>query len=300
MSYKTEMTEQKFKITKDIVVIYHGECTDGFGGAWAAWKKLSGTADYFGAHYDDGPPENLVSKELYFIDFVYPRPIMEQLRKDNKKIVIIDHHKTAVDKLDLADEKLFDINHSGAVLAWQYFHADKNVPLILKHIEDRDIWRWSLDKSKETLTYFDLFDFDFDIWDDIIEKFEKDKLARQEFGKNGELLLRQWNGLTQDMIREGAVLVDFEGNKIFAINAPHIFASDLGNLLSKQNPSMAIVWQQNKFGNIGVSLRSDGSVDVAEIAKKYGGGGHKAAAAFRLKKGEPFPWKIVENKNNEI
>lgn len=288
------------KITKNIVVIYHGECTDGFGGAWSAWKKFGDTADYIGAHHDNGPPEGLVEKEIYFIDFIYPRPTMEQLKKDNKKIVIIDHHKTAMDKLDIADESLFDISHSGAVLAWRYFHSDRPVPEILKFIEDRDIWRWSLAGSKETMAYFDLFDFNFYIWDDIIGKFDREKLTRREFHKNGELLLRQWLALGEDIIREGAVLIEFEGYKIYSINAPHFFASELGNILSKKMPPMAIVWQQNKFGNIGVSLRSErpgGSIDVSEIAKKYGGGGHKAAAAFRLKKGEPFPWKIIENED---
>lgn len=285
------------KITKNIVVIYHGECTDGFGGAWSAWKKFGDTANYIGVHHDNGPPEGLVKKEIYFIDFTYPRPTMKQLKKDNKKIVIIDHHKTAIDKLNIADESLFDINHSGAVLAWRYFHSDRPVPEILKFIEDRDIWRWSLAGSKETLAYFDLFDLNFNIWDDIIGKFDRKKLTRREFHKNGELLLRQWSALGEDIVKEGAVLVGFEGYKVYSVNAPHIFASDLGSILSKKMPPMAIVWQQNKFGNVGVSLRSDGSIDVSEIAKKYGGGGHKAAAAFRLKRGKSFPWKIIENED---
>ena len=55
---------------KDIIVIYHGECSDGFGGAWAAWKKFGETVDYIGAHHGDEPPVGLVGKEIYFIDFI--------------------------------------------------------------------------------------------------------------------------------------------------------------------------------------------------------------------------------------
>lgn len=286
--------EEKLEITKNTVVIYHGQCTDGFGGAWSAWKKLGKTADYFGASYDNGPPKGLVNKEIYFIDFVYPRPIMEDLKQKNKRIVIIDHHKTTEDKLDIADDVLFDINHSGAVLSWQYFNSKKVAPDILKCIEDRDIWRWKVKNSKEVMSYFDLFDFDFNIWNDIIEKFDKDKSVRSEFIKNGELLLRQWMSLCEDMIKEESVIVEFEGYRTYVINAPHLFASDLGNILSKKLPPLAIVWQQNKEGNIGVSLRSDGSVDVSEIAKKYGGGGHKAAAGLRIESLSKLPWKKIK------
>lgn len=288
------MTGQKVKITKDIVVIYHGECSDGFGGAWSAWKKFGDTADYFGAHHDWSPPEGLVGKELYFIDFVYPRPEMEQLKKDNKKITIIDHHKMAIDKLDLADEKLFDINHSGAVLAWQYFHVDKDIPRILKHIEDRDIWKWSLDGSREILMYFGLFDLDFDIWDEVIEQFSRDESMRENFKKDGGLLLRQWFHLCEDIINKDFLSVEFENHKTYAVNASSVFADDIGNKLIEKFPPMAIVWHQKSNGDITVSLRSDGTVDVSEMASKYGGGGHKRSSAFRIKYGKSVPWKIIK------
>lgn len=287
------MTEQKLKITKDIVVIYHGECTDGFGGAWSAWKKFGETADYVGAHHGDEPPDDLIGKELYFIDFVYSRAVMENLKQANKSVVIIDHHPQTVDLLDLADDKLFDISHSGAILAWQYFHNDENAPSILKHIEDRDIWRWSLDGSKEILMYFDLLDFDFNIWNDAIEQFDRDGLVRENFKKDGELLLRQWFHLCKKMINDDALLVEFENYKIYAVNAPSVFADDLGNKLISEFPSAAIIWHQDKNGNMGVSLRSDGTVDVSELAKKYGGGGHKKSSAFRIKYGESAPWKKI-------
>lgn len=289
-----ENSNLKLKINKNVVVIYHGECSDGFGGAWSAWKKFGETVDYIGAHHGDESPAGLIGKKIYFIDFIYSKSIMERLKQDNKKIVIIDHHKTAIDLLYLADEKLFDINHSGAVLSWQYFHPNRTIPTILKHIEDRDMWRWKIDNSKEVLAYFDLLDFDFKIWSDIIEQFDIDNLVRLEFRKNGELLLRQWISLCEDMIREESTIVEFDGYQIYAINAPHIFASDLGNILSKKLPPLAIVWQQNKEGNIDISLRSDGSVDVSEIAKKYGGGGHKVAAGFRIESFSELPWKKIK------
>ena len=198
--------------------------------------------------------------------------------------------------LDLADEKLFDINHSGAVLSWQYFHPNKATPTLLKHIEDRDTWNWKIANSKEILAYFDLFNFDFKIWDNIIEKFDDDEITRKKFRQNGELLMRQWNNLCDKIIEEDAMEVEFEGYRTYSVNVSSVFSSDLGNLLSKKLPPMAIGWHQSNDGNFRVSLRSDGTLDVSEIAKKYGGGGHKSAAGFRIMVGQPFPWKKIDEK----
>lgn len=287
----------KLKISKDIVVIYHGECSDGFGGAWAAWKKFGEMVDYVGAHHGDEPPAGLVGKDIYFIDFVYPKQLMESLKKENKRIVIIDHHKTAVEVLDLADEKLFEINHSGAVLSWWYFHPDKIIPSILRHIEARDIWRWEFDDSREILASFDLLDRDFKVWDEAIGEFDGNETKRKEFIVNGALLVRQWDNLCEDIMKEDIMEVEFEGYRTYSVNVSSVFSSDLGNLLSKKLPPLAITWHQGNDGNFRVSLRSDGTLDVAEIAKKYGGGGHRAAAGFRIMVDQPFPWKVIKSDN---
>ncbi len=281
-------------MNKDTIIIYHGDCSDGFGGAWSAWKKFGESADYFGAHHGDEPPQELKDKVIYFIDFVYPRPIMEVLKKANKKIIIIDHHKTASDTIELADEKLFDMENSGAVLSWQYFHPDKEIPTIIRHIEDRDLWNWNMSGTREVLASFDLLSQDFQSWDSAILDFDNSDEKRKGFVANGGLLMLQWNNLCEDIIKDDAVLVEFEGIRTYSVNASSVFASDLGNMLSKKLSPIAIVWHQKEDGNFVVSLRSDGTCDVSEIAKKYGGGGHSAAAGFRILADNPFPWKIIK------
>jgi len=80
---------------------------------------------------------------------------------------------------------------------------------------------------------------------------------------------------------------------VLAINAPSIFKSDVGYLLNVRKPPFAIVWYYQR-GHFNFSLRSDGSVDVSKIAQKYGGGGHKAAASFRMDIGVDFPFKRLK------
>src|SRR3989344_4839248 len=140
---------------KKIVVLYHAECPDGFGGAWAARKKFKSRALYLPVHHGAPYPKEIKNKEVYLVDFCYKPDMMRKMRKEAKRVVIIDHHKTSIPALSFADEHLFALNHSGSVLAWKYFHPGKSVPKLLLYVEDTDIWKFKLPKSEEILEAID-------------------------------------------------------------------------------------------------------------------------------------------------
>ena len=279
-------------ITKDIVVLYHAECNDGFGGAWAAWKKFGDGADYIPIEHQVSLPEGLRGKQIFFIDIVPDETTLKKVINDNVSVIGIDHHKTSEKKMSLFKDYSFDNSHSGAVLAWKYFHPDKPVPKFLLFIEDMDIWKWEYPETDRFISALFLHDFNFQIWDKIAKDLE-DPEKTEDYLIKGKVILNHRDKIIR-LLAEGAEIVEFEGYKILAVNAPHFFASNLGHFLSKKQPPFSISWIQEK-STIHVSLRSEGSVDVSEIAKKYGGGGHKAAAGFSFPAGQPFPWKIIKN-----
>ena len=291
------MTEQKSKITKKTVVIYHGECPDGFSAAWVAWKKFGENADYFGANHEEPIPEGLTNKEIYVLDFSFPKEIMAELVKNNKKVIVIDHHKSAEESVKMAHEYVYEMDRSGAVLAWQYFYPDLSVPWLLRYIGDRDMWKLELPDTFAMGLMLDTFDKNFETWGKLAEELE-DENTRRKYIEQGKLIQRYENKVIEDITSSNKEVVIFEGHEVYAVNAPHFFASQMGNFLCKEKPPLAIVWSWSE-GKITVSLRSGGSVDVSEIAKKYGGGGHKGAAGFRVNSQCDFPWKIVKQ-NNEI
>lgn len=90
-------------------------------------------------------------------------------------------------------------------------------------------------------------------------------------------------------IRSNAKLVKFEGYEIYAINTTDA-SSKVGAKLIKMRLPLAIIWSESK-DRILVSLRGAGEIDCSVIAKKYGGGGHKYSAAFRLKSLKDIPWE---------
>jgi len=288
------MTEQKSKITKKTVVIYHGECPDGFSAAWVAWKKFGENADYFGANHEEPIPEGLTNKEIYVLDFSFPKEIMAELVKNNKKVIVIDHHKSAEESVKMAHEYVYEMDRSGAVLAWQYFYRDLSLPWLLRYIGDRDMWKLELPDTFAMGLMLDTFDKNFETWSKLAEELE-DENVRRKYIEQGKLIQKYEDRVIEDIVSSNKESVIFEGHEVYAVNAPHFFASQMGNFLCKEKPPLAIVWQWSG-GEINVSLRSDSTVDVSEIAKKYGGGGHKAAAGFKVDSRCNFPWKIVEQK----
>ncbi|MDO8584768.1 MAG: DHHA1 domain-containing protein [bacterium] len=276
---------------KDIVVIYHGECKDGFGGAFAAWKKFGNRARYIPYRHGDVPKTDFSGATVYFIDLCYSVPELKIVRENNERIVLIDHHKSNADKVGLVDESLYEMEHSGSVLAWTYFHPKVKMPKLLTYIEDTDLGRWSLPHTREVFSYIGAHPYEFNAWSRLAKTFEGAPSRKRAIAE-GKLVLARETKIIQELAAD-AELVEFEGFRCFAANSP-MLVTGIGTELVRRNPPISIVWAK-RGGYYRVSLRSVGEVDVAKIAQKYGGGGHKNASGFTIPENTPFPWKAVNN-----
>jgi nanoRNase/pAp phosphatase (c-di-AMP/oligoRNAs hydrolase) len=267
------------EILTDIVVIYHGKCSDGFGGAWVAWKKFGDSATYIGAEDRDHHHVDLSNKEVYLIDYSYPLDVMLEIEKTAKKFVVIDHHVSVKENIEKIQNHFYDVHHSGAYLAWQYFFPSQKVPKLIEYIEDGDLYIFSLLDSRPILAYLYVCDFDFLVY----EQISKDLETEHGYAKILEqgTLLRTVHERQVEYFAKKAGLVEFEGYTIYAVNANNIVASDLGHILSQKQGPFALIFNYEKWG-WKCSLRGDGTVDLSLIAKKYGGGGHHNAAGFAI------------------
>ncbi len=277
---------------KKIVVIYHKNCPDGFGSAWAAWKKFGNKAEYIPTDPHILPQKKLKGKELYVLDNSFSEKDQKSLRKENDKVVVIDHHKSAEHAVRAFSENIFDLKHSGAVLSWKYFHPKKKIPMLLKYIEDNDLWKFKIPFSRDVAMFINVFPFDFKIWNGIAQKLEHSILRKQSTEKGK--IVGMYAEIVSREIVEKASLVQLGKYKVLAANnSSKKFTSYIGHLLCRKHPPMGIVWYVNG-DMLHVSFRSEGSFDVAKIAEKYGGGGHKNAAAFIRSLSKGFPWKFLK------
>lgn len=284
---------------KNIVVLYHKDCSDGFAGAWSAWKKFGNQAMYIATHPRTLPSKKIKNAYVYVIDNSLSLKDLELLRKQNCVITIIDHHEGSKNDILEADVHIFDSNHSGAMLAWKYFHPHKKIPRLITYIEDGDLWKFKFKETAYIQNMLRLDGFDFFAWDAFSKKLEHVK-SRKEIIKNGKLIERYRKDLITASAKR-AQLVLFEGHRVYAVNEPtEAIRSEVAHILYERKGPFSIVWSVDE-NDLRISLRAKrGVFDVTKIAKKYGGGGHPAAAGIRLPLNAALPWKPIRNQKKSV
>ncbi|RMH35965.1 MAG: hypothetical protein D6690_07180 [Nitrospirae bacterium] len=250
------------------VVLYHADCADGFGAAWALWKRFP-EARFIPVKHGDPPPPGLDREHVVIVDFSYPREIIERLAKQSASLTILDHHVTAQATLSDLPYAVFDLEKSGATLAWEWAHGTP-VPWLIQYIEDKDLWRWRLPASREINAALASYPNDFQVWDN---------LKREILEVEGRAILRYENMLV-DKIVEEAIWVEFEGERVPSVYSP-ILTSQIGERFAQMS-AFGVIWhQRDKRRYFSLRSRANG-ISVAAIAAKYGGGGHTHAAGFSV------------------
>jgi len=260
------------------LVLYHGNCPDGFTSAWAAWLHLGDSAEYVPVNHDDDDIPDVTGRDVYILDFSYARDVILDMKEKATSFLVLDHHKSAESALDGIEGCHFDMDRSGAGMSWDHFHKGKPRSSLASYVEDRDLWRFDLPASKEINSVVTSHEFTFDNWDRLNRQLYNDfhKVAAE-----GEALLRSKDRYVEIMIESCSLTTSFLGfDNVPMVNAPHISISELVGRLSEGVP-FAVGWRQMSNGKFIYSLRSrEDGIDVSALAVHMGGGGHPAAAGF--------------------
>lgn len=256
--------------------IYHKNCPDGLAAALAVWLQYP-DAEYITAQYGDSPPD-VMDQDVIIVDFSYPRDVLEELNRQAKSLVVIDHHKTAQEALAGLDYCIFDMDKSGAVLTWKYLYPNKEMPLLFSYVQDRDLWTWKLPNSKEVSAALRSYKPFFTEWQQFLSDENIGWLVTV-----GKAILRYQNQQIEMVLSREPSLVEIGGYSVPCINSTTL-VSEIGNELAQGQPFAACYFDTNDGKRV-FSLRStDEGVDVSGIAKQYGGGGHRNAAGFTVER----------------
>jgi len=273
-----------------IHVLYHSNCYDGFGSAWAAWRKLGdGGVTYRAVNYGDPLPQSGIADDdcVFLLDFSWPADRLERLARRGIQIQVLDHHKSAgadlrdlVGRDDLPNLKiLFDVEKSGAVLAWEHFHPGTSIPMMLQYVQDRDLWAWRLEDSQQVAAWMRSWPMELARWSGIaLEMEDWENLLR--IRAEGSAILR-FQSRQVEIMADNAIMLTLGGYEVHAANATCFF-SEVGEELCKRFPDepFAGYWLDRKDGKRQWGLRSRGGFDCTTVAKQYSGGGHPGAAGF--------------------
>jgi len=307
-------------------VIYHKNCADGFGAAYAAWTKYRDDAEYIPMQYGEVKTvQDFAESQLwdycgkfYILDFSLPQEVFQWLvettEKHGGRVVWIDHHKTGfeaygqghvypcrhVSSLPNGGVVLLDNARSGAFLAWEFFNPGVPVPYIIRRVDDYDRWAFEFEDTKAVnKAIWSYAPWTFEQWD---AWYVYNNLAEE-----GKALLRYHNQQVAKLCAKPMRISipttkhpetgqETENSIVkwecpgLAVNASSSFASDVGHELAVKSGSFGAVWVLNTPTEAVVSLRSNGDYDVSVIAKSYGGGGHKNAAGFSVDVFQLLPW----------
>lgn len=297
------------------LVIYHANCTDGFGAAFVAWTKLGDEAEYLPMQYEqtklhEALPFNPHNRDVYIFDFSFERQIMDFIFRDARRVVWLDHHKTAFEMWcgshsdqhhegARGDDRyiLLHSRKSGALLAWEYFHPGTEVPMLIQHIDDRDRWQFKLEGSKELHAALASYKpWSFKQWKMFLTTCNARGIDYywDTFIKEGAAILRAQDAAVAQAVKHARMckitITEYDTSGVWhdrrysfeglAVSCP-LHQSEIGHELANKSGTFGLVWYMKEDGSIVCSLRSNGDYDVSAIAKAFGGGGHKNAAGFQ-------------------
>lgn len=291
-------------------VIYHKKCPDGFTGFFLLHQ--SRLIDFNAKIMPDVPsakfPPNDINGNVIIIDVAYKFEVLEKIIKQSKSVLFIDHHVTIRDDT-LKLEKMYpnkfktiyNEKKSGATLVWEYLYPKKKHPKFIDLIEDNDTGTWKIPGVKDFMSGFNV-NYNLKLTNENIIKFKSlfKKSTVLKLMKIGKI----YNEYRQYLVDENSTRITItkfpsemiynqfrnQFNKIGQYKVAVYCGSSCPNpselakkILSDTKADIFVSWVLNLDRDEYVlTLRSE-NVDVGNIAKLFGGGGHTYAAACSFK-----------------
>jgi oligoribonuclease NrnB/cAMP/cGMP phosphodiesterase (DHH superfamily) len=335
MSGESKIT-QKIESTQEAyynceVVYFHSGCMDGFAAAYIynlfnKHKKLR--FEPIAAGQETKYAEDV---DLVFLDVAPHVAQLDNLMSNRYgNILLIDHHqKTAETFIDALANKyankigtkitiVFSITRCASVLTLEYLSArprtikEINAPVVegtyiygaqlcTEFIEDRDLWTWKLENSKEVSAYLfhvlrlpnkhEYMAQAFEKFDIIIEAFAYSFGAPQKYIDGGSLLLENNEKLYKQIAGTHKICtLTTSSGKTYRVAhvQTRLFRSEVGNYLlelHKDAIDCSVCWHYDvEADKFWLSFRSDDThVDTNAICSEFGGGGHRNAAGCEIK-----------------
>jgi len=306
------------------LILYHADCIDGFTSAYVVYKKLLKLGysihmiEEVGVRY--GKEEEILKTIeesdpviVFIVDFSLSVESLGAIDSDTR-VIVLDHHKTAfemyadkgarskgvlIGSIGKNVQIVLDMDECGASLCYKLLlgNCGKNkVPVLIEAVKDYDLWSFAHPNTKHINKYLRTQPKTFANWKRLI-KYASTSSGYQSIASQGKAIQGYHDALVDNAVDE-AFNISIFGKRGLAVNAIGELASDIGHELANRSGTYGAVWQRVKgpkySSEIKVSLRSNGSYDVEEIAKDFGGGGHMNAAGFTCS-WDRFSF-IVENK----
>jgi len=288
-------TNQKGDIMK---IYFHSADLDGMcSGAIVKYKYPD--AELIGINYGQQIDYDkiLENEIIIMVDFSL-QPFDEMIKLAQKvrmdKLIWIDHHKSAIED---AKETLLTHNDitvdfngicpgirivgfAGCELTWNYFFPDQEMPEAIRLLGRYDVWDHS---DVNTLPFQmgirleDTWPENQSMWSDYFSKFSDDLV--KDTIKDGKLILKYQKQENEKYSKSCAFEAEFGGYKAICINKLLTNSQLFDSVYDPNKHDIMITFGLRKNGLWTMSFyTTKEDVDVSELARKFGGGGHRQAS----------------------
>jgi oligoribonuclease NrnB/cAMP/cGMP phosphodiesterase (DHH superfamily) len=273
--------------TENLVCIYHDNCFDGFTAAYVVEQLVDESVTFLPGQYGEPCPEFEEGKNVLMIDVSYPRGEMLEIAERANEFLVLDHHKTAEEELEGLDFAVFDMDRSGAGLAWDVMTNGAPRPRLVSHVEDRDLWRFDIPGTKAVHAYLSSLSWDFTNWKRAEDMLAEDPDQLFEIGEHIRRFQERRYEDVAELFFMGRLKTRGDG-MTYVINMPmanvgitNFKSGGIHTFLRNTKHSIAGAYACGPDGKYYWSLRSEEPYDCSDIAREFGGGGHPQASGFR-------------------
>lgn len=282
------------------IVFYHRADFDGIASAAIVKRKYPEAElqpyDY-GDDIDDG---YLEGRDIVLVDCSFEPETMQLVADYATSFVWIDHHKSAIEGVAASGatyDGLQEIGQAGCELTWRYFMGGE-MPRVIYLLGRYDVFDLEADPKVLPFQYgmrsmAETEDPTSGIWDGLLQTTKAAVAAVDAICKRGTVCFEYQQVQDEKAVKALSFTVELDGHVGIACNAAGKGSLLFESVFDKESMQLMIPFFMDKTGRWRVSLYSpqDGGVDCSEIAKKYGGGGHRNAAGFEC---DELPWRGKE------
>lgn len=294
-----------------MIAIYHSRDLDGIASGRAIKEKYP-EATLVGYHYGEQFDIEIGEENSWLIIngtsiFVTPDTpiIMADVSLPMEKMDVLfsnfyfrwmDHHASAIKdfedyfglyykKLDLGEAigvgqglaYLID-GTAACVVTWGALFGEA-IPMGIDLLGDYDVWN-----NHDKVYWEKVLQFQYGMRGHSVENFPWDSMFMldkiDEIKQKGKIILEYQ--CEQDAIAaKGAFEVEFEGYRAIAMNTTRFNSQAFESVYDPDKHDLMIPFRYT--GDWSYSLYTTKDIDCSALAKKYGGGGHKQAAGFKLR-----------------
>lgn len=275
---------------------YHSADLDGHCSG-AIVKRVFDDCEMIGINYGQPFPwEKIESDETVFMVDFSLQPFTDMIKlRDMCHLTWVDHHETAISEARkhnfIVDGKLA-IGIAGCELTWRYLHPKEPVPRAVYLLGRYDVWDHD---DEDTLPFqYGMREFEntypdnTEFWSGVFEH----EYLWEKIADTGRIILHYEDAQNKKFCKAYAFETELNGLKGICANRGFTNSKVFDSVYNPQKHHMMITFCRLKppAGKWTVSMYSTrDDVNCGEIAKSFGGGGHKGAAGFQC---DQLPFNI--------